>query len=142
MSSEEKWARIRPDAKLVRGAISRAERDIDAAENLLKSGDYDWAFAIAYNAMLQAGRALMFSEGFRPKGQHQHVSVVEFAKGRFEKELTDRLLFAFDNSRKKRHLVVYEEAGAVGENEARAALAAAAEFVEKARGLIGKKWPL
>ncbi|MDI6903496.1 MAG: hypothetical protein QMC77_07160, partial [Methanocellales archaeon] len=35
-----------------------------------------WALAIAYNAMLQAGRALIFSEGYRPIGRYEHVGVM------------------------------------------------------------------
>ena len=42
-----------------------ARRDITTAKKLLGS-DTDWAFSIAYNAILQAARVLMFSMGYRP----------------------------------------------------------------------------
>ncbi len=40
----------------------------------------DKAYTIAYNAVLQAGRALKFSQGYRPDGANQHVSVVKFVE--------------------------------------------------------------
>jgi len=53
--------------------------------------------------MLQAGRALMFSEGFRPKGQYKHVSVVEFVKIKFGDKFADKLLFMFNKIRQSWH---------------------------------------
>ncbi len=78
--SSDLWEKIEPNENLVNNAIQLANRDLKTAENIFNDGDYDWSFAISYNAMLQAGRALMFKEGFRPKGQYKHVSVVEFGK--------------------------------------------------------------
>lgn len=43
--------------------MTLARRDIDAAKGLANP---DWAYRIAYNAMLQAARSLMFAEGYRP----------------------------------------------------------------------------
>ena len=45
--------------------LALAKRDIKAAEAMLAI-DRDWAFSMAYNAVLQATRALMFANGFRP----------------------------------------------------------------------------
>ena len=52
--------------------MALARRDIDTARTLL-STDCDWAYNIAYNAVLQAGRALMFAKGYRPDGANQHI---------------------------------------------------------------------
>ena len=59
------------DRKKVDDAVLHAYRDIKPARAVL-STDYDWAYTIAYNAGLQAGRALMFSKGYRPEGDSQH----------------------------------------------------------------------
>jgi len=56
--------------KKVDDAIALAHRDINTARTLLPI-DCDWAFNIAYNAVLQAGRALMFAYGYRPDGTNQ-----------------------------------------------------------------------
>ena len=62
-----------------RTALALAHRDI-ATSRLLLASDHDWAYTIAYNAILQAGRALMFAHGYRPDGANQHISVVKFAE--------------------------------------------------------------
>jgi uncharacterized protein (UPF0332 family) len=45
-----------------------AVRDLTTAEKLLPE-ELDWAFNIVYNAVLQAGWALMLHKGFRPRGR-------------------------------------------------------------------------
>ena len=47
----------------VENSINLTKRDIKTAKIILNR-DYDWAFSIAYNAMLQTLRALMFSKGY------------------------------------------------------------------------------
>ena len=70
--------RLPVDKKKVEDAVLHARHDIETARVILPT-DYDWAYTIAYNAVLQAGRALMFSKGYRPDGKSQHISVVKFA---------------------------------------------------------------
>jgi len=50
--------------------LSRAARDLTTATATMPI-DAEWAYAIAYHSMLRAGRALMFSKGWRPKGRDQ-----------------------------------------------------------------------
>jgi uncharacterized protein (UPF0332 family) len=63
----------------VRQLLSLAVRDLATAERNLPD-DPDWAYSIAYNALLQASRALMLANGFRPRGSEQHASVVQFVE--------------------------------------------------------------
>ena len=81
---------------------------------LLLATDRDWAYTIAYNAILQAGRALMFAHGYRPDGANQHISVVKFA----QLYLEEKDAVVFDRMRRKRHSSVYDTAGAISESEA------------------------
>jgi uncharacterized protein (UPF0332 family) len=136
--SLEKLLRDRLISKVVSspkqvGEVFRvAERDLNAARNSLREGDFDWALAIAYNSMLQAGRALMLKRGFRPVGEFKHVAVVEFVKVEFGgDELCRRLAFAFGKIRRKRHRVVYEQAGITTEREASEVIGLAEEFVNR-----------
>ncbi len=131
-----KWERITKDDNLVDNALQLAERDIKTANDVYNNRDYDWAFSIAYNAMLQAGRALMFSEGYRPKGEAKHVSVIEFVKKKFGSDFADKILFMFNKIRKKRHIAVYEQVNIISEDEAENALNTAKEFVGKVKELI------
>ena len=48
----------------IRHALERAKRDLKAAREVMAS-DWDWGFAIAYNAVLQASRAYMFAQEYR-----------------------------------------------------------------------------
>jgi len=137
--TSELWDTIVADRKLVENALRIARRDLKSSARSLKEKDYDWSFAMSYNAMLQAGRALMFSQGVRPKGDRKHAAVIEFVKARFGKEFAERLLFAFDKSRKTRHRVVYEEIGLISEANAGVALSVAEEFVERAEQIAKAK---
>lgn len=117
--------KIPADQKRVTDLLVLARRDISTSRTLLETS-HDWAYTVAYNAVLQAGRALMASRGYRPDGQNQHISVVKFAMLFLEEK--DALVF--DRMRRKRHTSVYDAAGTVS--------AAEAEFaVEQAEHLTG-----
>jgi uncharacterized protein (UPF0332 family) len=117
---------IRPlpvDPRRVAEALALARRDVVTARAML-AVNADWAYNIAYNAMLQAVRALMFSRGVRPAGSHQHVAVVRYAEVHLERIWSVQL----DRMRRKRHVSVYDTAGTIPETEAENAVARAEEF--------------
>jgi uncharacterized protein (UPF0332 family) len=101
------------DRKKVDDALAHAHRDLATAGTIL-ANDQDWAYTIAYNAVLQAGRALMFSKGYRPDGANQHVAVVKFA----ELFLDQNDTITFDRMRRKRNSSVYDTTGTITESEA------------------------
>jgi len=113
--------------------ILLAERDLSVADS---TADADWAFNIAYNAMLQAGRAWMFSQGFRPRGETGHVAVVQFAGATLGKDAAG-FVAIFDSMRRKRHRAVYDEPGIVSGQEVRSALSAAKAFLALVKRKIG-----
>ncbi len=68
----------------------------------------EWAFNIAYNAMLLAGRAVMFSAGYRPTaGEGGHVAVVEFLRIRLDNSFQSTLE-VMDRMRRQRHRIAYD----------------------------------
>ncbi len=125
---------LAPDQKRVKETLALAHRDLDVARGLLASSN-DWAFAVAYNAELQAGRALMFSKGFRPEGTNQHVSVVRFC----EEFLSQENVLWFDRMRRKRHQSVYDSSGSISNREAIAAVKKAEEIVQEIEFLIRER---
>jgi len=135
-SSDEMWEKIEINKELVKNALSLAKRGLKTAKNVFEDKDYDWCLSIAYNAMLQAGRALMFSKGYRPKGKYKHVAVVEFVRSRFGREFSDLMLFIFNKTRKKRHIAVYEQVNIVSEGEAKNAINWAERFVRKVEEIL------
>ncbi|HNT60849.1 MAG TPA: HEPN domain-containing protein [Candidatus Bilamarchaeaceae archaeon] len=118
-----------------RNMASLAERDLKAAADSLSSGNFDWVYAISYNAMLQAGRGLMFFRGFRPKGNQGHISVVKFVASEIPLE-SYSLASIFDRMRMKRHKVLYEHMDVVTREEAERALENARKFVGKIKSML------
>jgi len=120
--------------------LSVAIRDLGtAARNL--TADPDWAYNIAYNAVLQSARALMMSAGYRPRGSDHHSTVVRFTEGVFGKNQTIPIAL-FDQMRRKRNRAVYEVSGVVSKKEAEESLAFANQFVEEVRKRISKQLKL
>lgn len=114
-----------------------AKRDIKAAR-IMMPNDRDWAFSMAYNAILQATRALMFAKGFRPgTGEGQHKVAVEFAEITLGEKFRDEI-YIFDKMRSKRHRVVYDISGLVSQEEARQAFEFAVKFVKTVEEVISQ----
>lgn len=121
----------------IRKLLKVAARDLATAERNL-ADDHDWAYTIAYNAILQAARALMLAKGFRPRGAEAHATVVQFIEEALGKAYASQIAL-FDQMRRKRHRVIYEMAGLVSKQEAEQGIAFAKKFVEEIRLLISKQ---
>lgn len=128
--------RLPKDKRRVENSLSLAKRDIKTSKDLLRKEDFDWAFSIAYNSMLQAARALMFSEGFRPSEEKSHISVVRFLQTRDEKEIQRNVIF-FDMMRRKRHKSVYDVPQAISKTEAENAVSRAVKFLSVVEKIVG-----
>jgi uncharacterized protein (UPF0332 family) len=115
----------------IRSLLSIAERDLrTAARNLAE--DPDWAYNIAYNAILQSARALMMSVGFRPRGAEHHATVVKFTEECLGKEFLPQVA-VFDRMRRTRNRSIYEMDGMISMQEAQDAVAFACAFVNLIR---------
>ncbi len=76
---------------------------------------------LTYMAMLKAGRALLFLEGYRPSDGAQHKTVVEVTSiilGEKYQDLTGQ----FEIMRRKRNEMTYEAGGLISTSEARHSL--------------------
>src|SRR4030042_3541712 len=125
--------------KQIRNFLARARKDFSAARRSLQI-DEEWAFAIAYNAMLRAARALLLSMGYRPKGKDHHrtlVIITERTLGIQNRDLTRN----FDRMRRKRHEFIYEPNQPIPRLEAEAALDTAQEFLQKIENHVGERDP-
>lgn len=121
-------------AEQVAECFGISRRDLATAKKIQGEND-DWAYNIAYNAMLQAARGLMFSKGYRPTGESQHVTVIKFAVMTLDKSYKD-LLDIMDMMRRKRNKNIYDTAGLVSMTEVREAIKTAEEFVKKLSVLL------
>jgi len=121
--------RTKPDRSLALDSIKRARRDIETAKTLIANEKFDWSLAVSYNAMLAAGRALMFDKGYRPSSTGGHLAVVKFLSIVLGAEVSERMVMVMNGMRKKRHRIVYEEMDIVTKKEAEQAISWTEEFV-------------
>jgi len=131
--------KVRFNNKQIVSNIKRARKDLITAKANIEI-DEEWAYTISYHAMLRAGRAFMFSIGYRPKGKNQHKTVVDFCAemlGEDFKSLTDR----FNRMRVKRHDFIYEPERPIPRTEAIKSLESAEKFVKKIMDKIQKANP-
>ena len=111
-----------------------ARRDLAAARRF--GSDEEWTFNIAYNAMLLAGRAVMFSEGYRPTtGEGGHAAVIEFLRIRLDPSFRP-MLDLMDRMRRQRHRITYEAIETVSSTQIAEALKTAEEFVLRIEALL------
>jgi uncharacterized protein (UPF0332 family) len=104
-----------------------AHRDLDQSKRIL-SESLDWAYSIAYNSILQASRAYMFHQGYRPASTESHKTTLTFMQFSVDPQLKETVDY-FDRVRKKRHRVIYDEVGLVSEKEAQQLIQKATEFI-------------
>lgn len=115
-------------------ALERAARDLKTAR-IVMAGDWDWGFAVAYNAVLQASRAFMFAQGYRPAGAEGHKNTFAFMRIAMGKRYEELILY-FDRVRNKRNQAIYDVAGLITETEARNLFSKATEFVKLVGNMI------
>lgn len=121
----------------VQDCLNLAERDIATAKKIVAENP-DWGYNIAYNAMLQAIRALMFSKGFRATGEGQHATTIQFAQMTLGDEFASTLEF-MDRMRRKRNRTVYDMAGLISSKEASEGIETAESFVGSITGVLNPK---
>jgi len=127
---------IKPDQ--ISRRLKRALADLNNSKLLLKE-DAVGAYIMAYDAMLQAGIALILALGYRPKVINFHKTVV-VAAGEILGEDYSATIKKFDQMRKCRHQAVYE-AEIISAGEAEAAIKTAQEFIKRVNDFICAKSP-
>ena len=122
--------------ELVKKELSIGESDLLDAKAGFQEKRYKWSTIQAYYAMFHATRALVYSKGYREKS-HYCLSVALRALFVEEGKLDAQAGRDFLNAMNLREAADYEaefsEAGAI------AVIAAAEQFIVKAKGLIGIK---
>jgi len=113
-----------------------ARRDLAVAESTMAES-LDWAYAIAYNAVLQASQAYMFNRGYRPAAAEGHKATIQFMRLAVD-EPQKKSIDYFDRVRRKRHRTLYHEPGLVSEKEAQEILKRAGEFLAYVEAFIAR----
>lgn len=136
MLKKREIQKVGPDLEVANKLVRVSEDAIKAAEDNIKMNHNDVALSLAYNSMLNAGRALMAAKGYRAYSETHHKTTVNFCSVVLPAESSD-LVNIFNRFRIRRHDIVYGEveSGSVGESEAHRAAEKAKEFL----GLIKSK---
>ena len=131
--------RTKINFKQIYNLLSRSRQDLQTSKSNL-SIDEAWSYAIAYHAMLRAGRSLMMSFGYRPLGKDPHATVVRFTSIVFGNEIKN-LIHKFDRMRRKRHDFINESNRPIPRQEAEQAIADAEELVKQIWLVVKNKDP-
>ena len=134
---KRKIYRHRASQEEIERTLQLADRDLRMAR-VTMAEDWDWAFSIAYNAVLQSARAYMYSRGFRPAAEQGHKNTFAFMRAALGSDFAS-LIGYFDRMRTKRNQAIYDVAGLITEKEARSILKNAARFVETVKIQLGEK---
>ncbi len=128
--------KVTADKAMALSLLEAAAKDLKTAEDNVGIGHFEWGLAIAYNGMLNAGRALMAAKGYRAFSESHHLAVVQFCAAVLPEDASG-LVSTFNRLRMRRHDVVYGEIAkdSVGEEEAKRALQKAKLFIEEIRKL-------
>lgn len=113
----------------VEDLLKVAQRDLVTSGEVLESAR-EWAYAIAYNAMLQGGRAFMFQKGYRTRGEGHHLTVIKFLRAGLDPEF-ENTINVMDRMRRKRNRSMYDTTGAISLKEAGEAVETAHDFVDR-----------
>jgi len=134
---KRKIHRHRPSQEEIERTLQLADRDLRMAR-LTMAEDWDWAFSIAYNAVLQSSRAYMYSRGFRPAAEQGHKNTFAFMRATLGDEFSSMIGY-FDRMRTKRNQAIYDVAGLITEEEARSILKNAVAFVGTVKADLMRK---
>jgi uncharacterized protein (UPF0332 family) len=129
----------RPDFRQVSRLLARALQDLSTARANV-SIDKEWAYAIAYQAMLRAAKAIVMAEGWRPRGRDQARTIVLLV-GEILGEEARSLVNGFDRMRRKRQDFIDEPETPIPRYEVEGALKDAQALVEKLVDFAREKNP-
>jgi len=94
--------------------LAIADRDIGQSQT--PGLGPEWRLSIAYNAALQLATAALAAAGYRAERQNKHQRTIECLA--FTLQLERRDVDFLDLCRRKRHSNVYDQVGAISEQEA------------------------
>ena len=129
--------RITTDLSQIEQWLSQSNADLKLAKELINR-DPHWALTIAYQALLRAGRSLMFSAGYLPRSSGTHKTVVEYTQNAIGKDFLP-LVRSFERLRRKRHDFFYNVMIGISLDEATKAVKDAKLLTKIITGQIKKR---
>lgn len=135
---QDRIAKFESDIDQIKNEIENADAKLKSAKNVLDISEWRLAYGSAYEAMLHAGRALMFSKGYRTKGIDHHETVVLFVEAVFSAKFSNQkeVLASFNKARKVRNNFTYDNADIVSPTQAKTLVENAEAFVNKTKEIL------
>ncbi len=130
---------IRPDFREISTLLARSVKDLSTARANV-SIDKEWAYTIAYQAMLRAAKAIVMAEGWRPKGRDQAKTLVLLVREILGEDARP-LVNGFDRMRRKRQDFMEESETPIPRYEVEGALKDAQAFIERITDQAREKNP-
>jgi len=128
-----------PNFTQIQKQIKRAYRDLKTGKHTLNY-DPEWAATIAYQAMLRAGRSLLFANGYLPIDGAQHRTVVEITGIILGHEYASNIR-SFNKYRKKRNFFFYDSEDTGNLEDAKKALKVAKSLLDRIKEELEKLNP-
>jgi uncharacterized protein (UPF0332 family) len=120
--------------------LASADKKLASAHRIL-AFDEEASLQQAYEAMLKASLAFMFSHGFRARSQlGHHIAIIEFVRTRLDSKHSG-LLTMCDRLRRKPNFALYDDTGFVSHRDAEQALEAAGDYLSVIRAGIPVRKP-
>lgn len=134
---QDRIAEFESDKIQIKSEIKSADEKLQSAKNVLAINEWGLAYVTAYHAMLHAGRALMFSKGYRTKGTDNHTTVILFVKAVFAAKFSNKIILdSFDNARKRRHEFMYDATDQISPTLARTLIENSEKFVNQTKEIL------
>jgi uncharacterized protein (UPF0332 family) len=125
--------KIPPSKEHAMLVLGKASEMLDDAKANLEDGRFDAAALLSYAAMLNAGRAVLFRDGYTEKS---HYCTARYLEEKYLDFLGDGTIRKLDSYRQTRHEVQYSPAHHTTETEASEMAAFAKEFVAKIEAML------
>ena len=130
---------VLPNYNGVVNLLYRSLKDLKTAKANMEI-DEEWAYTIAYQAIIRAARALIMAEGYRPKGREVQKTIIMLT-GVLRADDFGPLVNKFDLMRRKRQRFMEEGGRPIPKYEVTDALQDAEQFVERVLKIVKEKNP-
>jgi len=127
------------DISQIRKTFAKAIQSQKSANKLLAS-DSEGSFTLAYEAMLKASLALMFSRGFRPRVKlGHHKTLINFSSYVLGEDFS-KIMATYDRMRDKRNKIIYDT-NVVSGTEAKHAVEFSIKYLKAVANKIAEENP-
>ncbi|MFH1752264.1 MAG: HEPN domain-containing protein [archaeon] len=128
--------KIKPSTKQALSQLEKAAVLLDEAKSSLETCKSNSAFIVAYTAMLDSAKAVLFRDGFREKS---HACVIKYLETNYLKEFGVSTIKLLDGYREKRHRVMYDGEFYADLDDATRIVNFATEFIKTVKKIVDSK---